>query len=75
MQWASGNFLKLNKSKTQLICLSPKTYKFSKPDYIHLMGEDIMVNNKAKYLGVWLDENLTMTRQVNNVLIIKHRNT
>lgn len=67
MQWTSENFLKLNKSKTQLLCLSPRTYKFGKPSYIHLMGEDIMVNNKAKYLGVWLDENLTMTRQVNNV--------
>ena len=66
-QWTSANYLKLNNKKTQLMCLSPKRSTINKPLYINLLGENISVQSSAKYLGVWLDENLTMTKQVNNV--------
>ena len=66
-RWASNNYLKLNNNKTQLICLSPKRNTISKPSVINLMGEDIPVENSARYLGIWLDENLCMSKQVNNV--------
>ena len=66
-KWASKNYLKLNDNKTQLICLSPKNNKLDKPITINLMGEDIKVEKTAKYLGVWLDDNLNMIKQINNV--------
>ena len=49
------------------ICLSPKSNKVPKPSHINLMGQDITVENSAKYLGVLLDENLTMVKQINKV--------
>ena len=65
--WTSKNFLKLNNNKTKLLCLSPRNSKLLKPDYINLMGEDIKVESVVKYLGIWLDKNLTMSKQINSV--------
>ena len=31
------------------------------------MGQDIEIQTKAKYLGVWIDEHLNWTTQVNQV--------
>ena len=31
------------------------------------MGENITASSSAKYLGVWLDENLTMSKQISSV--------
>ena len=64
--WSSNNFLKLNNKKTQLICLSPRNSKTDKLTTLNLMGECITVSNAAKYLGIWIDESMTMTRQVNH---------
>ena len=66
-RWANQIFLKLNNSKTQLICLSPKNNRLTKPLNINLMGTDIKVEKYVKYLGTWLDDNLTMVKQVNHV--------
>ena len=62
--WAKSNFLKLNNSKTKVMCLSSKNCKIVKPKSINVMGEDISVEKAVKYLGVWLDENLSMSKQV-----------
>ena len=67
LKWTQSNFLKLNKSKTQLLYISRKNSKILKPIQIRLMGEEVAVQNNAKYLGVWIDENLSMTTQVNKV--------
>ena len=65
--WSANNFLKLNNNKTQLICLSPRSSIVHKPGFINLMGEEIKTSSTAKYLGIWLDENLIMSRQVSHV--------
>ena len=65
--WAKSNFLKLNKSKTKVMCLSSKSCKLVKPKCINVMGETIPVENTVKYLGVWLDENLCMSKQVSSL--------
>ena len=31
------------------------------------MGENIEISSAAKYLGIWIDDNLSMTKQINNV--------
>ena len=64
--WANNNFLKLNNKKTQIICFS-KNYKYPLPTQIDVMDEVILVENSAKYLGVWLDRNLTFSKQINSV--------
>ena len=66
-QWANVNFLKLNKKKTQLLCISSKKYSHSKPSHLDIMGEMIKVDSSAKYLGFWLDEHLDFSKQINNV--------
>ena len=52
LEYTKANFLKLNESKTQLLIISSKNSKFQKPTHIHLMGQDIEIQTKAKYLGV-----------------------
>ena len=66
-QWAVNNYLKLNNDKTQLLCLSSKNYRHQIPAQLNIMGEDIVIQRSAKYLGVWLDQNLTFSKQINNV--------
>ena len=65
--WAKDNFLKLNNSKTKVMCLSSKSCRLVKPKYIKVMGETIPVEKSVKYLGVWLDENLCMSKQVSSL--------
>ena len=62
-----SKFLKLNDKKTQLMCISTKNCIIKTPSTIKLMGEDIKTSSSAKYLGVWLDEKLFMSKQVNHV--------
>ena len=35
--------------------------------YLKLMGQTLKVENCAKYLGVWLDIRLSISRQINSV--------
>ena len=64
--WANKNFLKLNNKKTQVICFS-LNYKYNLPTQINIMDEVIQVDDSAKYLGVWLDQNLTFSKQINRI--------
>ena len=66
-EWANRNYLKLNDNKTQLLCVSKKSYSSPLPTYLKLMGQTLKVENCAKYLGVWLDSRLSISRQINSV--------
>ena len=61
------NFLKLNDAKTQLLCLSSKNYAHKIPTQLTIMNENLKVQTSAKYLGIWLDQNLTFSKQINAV--------
>ena len=65
--WSKNHYLQLNKSKTQLLCLYPKNAIMSVPSSINILDEKIKVQSTAKYLGIWLDSNLTMSKQINTV--------
>ena len=65
--WANKNFLKLNNKKTQLLCISSKNCNVTKPQYINLMGENITIEDSAKYLGFWIDKHLAFSKQINLV--------
>ncbi len=65
--WTTNNFLKLNNKKTQVLCLSPKNVNVDKLLSIDLFNEQVDVRTTAKYLGVHLDENLSLSKQVNQV--------
>ena len=64
---ANRNYLKLNDNKTQLLCVSKKCYSSPLPTYLKLMGQTLKVENCTKYLGVWLDSRLSISRQINSV--------
>ena len=49
--YTNNNFLKLNKSKTQVISLSSKSYKSYKISQLQVMGETIKVQSSVKNLG------------------------
>ena len=66
-EWTIQNYLKLNNKKTQFISLSTRNNIIDKISNIDLMGENITASSSAKYLGVWLDENLTMSKQISSV--------
>ena len=65
--WAKSNCLKLNDSKTKVMCLSSKNCRLVKPKSVNIMGETVAVEKTVKYLGVWLDENLSMSKQVSSL--------
>ena len=66
--WYTQNFLKSNDDKTEIMIMSskfcPSFYKFP------IAVGDILINprTKVKNLGVTIDQNLTMTNHVNNVV-------
>ena len=65
--WSSKHFLKLNKTKTKVLSVSSKSYTAPKITHLSLLGEEIKVETAVKNLGFFLDENLTMEKQINNV--------
>ena len=68
-QWMSDNFLMLNDSKTEVLVLSkPSRCK----DVAHIKTTNIgnscvNVVSQAKNIGCFIDSNVTMEAQVNNV--------
>lgn len=66
--WYTQNFLQSNDDKTEIMIMSskfgPSFYKFP------IAVGDILINprTKVKNLGVTIDQNLTMTNHVNNVV-------
>ena len=61
-KWANRNYLKFNDNKTQPLCVSKKSYFSPLANYLKLMGQTLKVENSAKYLVVWLDSRLSISR-------------
>ena len=68
-KWLHTNQLKLNESKTELLIIGKKTH-LSKMSYdsITIGGEEIKATPCAKNLGVFIDQELTMRKQINSVV-------
>ena len=58
--WVEQNGLKLNEAKTQMLLLGKKK-RAKELDYINvkLKGQKVERCDKVKYLGVWIDEDLS----------------
>ena len=68
-KWLHENKLKLNGNKTELIMIGKKS-QLSKMsfDSISIAGSEIQAKPFAKNLGVYIDQDLSMTVQVNHVI-------
>ena len=64
--WMEANKLKLNDDKTEAILINPKNYLVNKSNLI-IGEEEILFNNAAKNLGVFIDEDLSMNCQISNL--------
>ena len=64
--WMSINKLKLNDEKTETILINPKKYDVNVSS-LKIGDEDIVFNDKAKNLGVFLDNELSMKYQISNL--------
>ena len=58
-QWLIANRISLNAKKTELIIFRPKNKSITKYLNVRISGQKINPVNKAKYLGIYLDEYLT----------------
>ena len=58
--WVEQNGLKLNEAKTQMLLLGKKK-RAKELDYVNveLKGHKVERCGKVKYLGVWIDEDLS----------------
>jgi len=66
--WIKSNGLKMNVAKTQALVLSRKRGRpQAKQIEISLNGESINTQDSVKYLGVVVDQNLTLEQQVSKV--------
>ena len=68
-QWMVHNKLHLNEHKTQFLWLIPKRFSKSDslPHSIPLNGSEIPVSSFARNLGVYLDNNLSLDKQVSSI--------
>ena len=64
MQWLIANRISLNANKTELIIFRPKNESITKHLNVRISGQKIYPVNKAKYLGIYLDEYLTWNFQL-----------
>jgi hypothetical protein len=64
-RWMERNRLKMNDEKTELIIFgsSKQTTKVERT-YIRVGASDVMANECVKYLGVWLDSQMTLEKHV-----------
>ena len=60
VSWVEQNGLKLNEAKTQMLLLGKKK-RAKELDYVtvELKGQKVERCGKVKYLGVWIDEDLS----------------
>ena len=63
-QWLRANRISLNANKTELIIFRPKNKSITKHLNFRISGLKINPVNKAKYLGIYLDEHLTWNFQL-----------
>jgi len=66
-QWMTGNFLKLNSEKTELIIVTKPSLTKHTPSSLTILGEIINPSAKATDLGVVLDHHLSMNDHVKNL--------
>ena len=68
-KWLTANKLSLNVSKSNMVLFHPKNLKINNYPKIKINGEPIIRRNSTKYLGLYLDENLSWKEHINNVKI------
>lgn len=68
-KWMDANYLKLNESKTELLCVKqPRVnYPLSDPFCLSVCGSLIKPSDHVRDLGVMLDSNFDLQKQVNTV--------
>ena len=67
-KWIEDNGLKINVSKTQLLVLSPpRRQEHAKTIKLCLKGEEIVQQEKVKYLGVIVDNKLNWKPHIQNL--------
>ena len=67
-QWTFDNKLKLNPSKTEFLILCSKTNRHKVAvSELTLQDSTILESHCAKNLGVWIDQNVTMEKHVNEI--------
>ena len=64
VQWLTANRISLNVNKTELIIFRSKNKSITKHQNFRISGQKINPVNKAKYLGIYLDEHLTWNFQL-----------
>ena len=67
-QWSIENNLKLNESKSGIIEFLPRAGKTTKILKLGDKFEGIPIVNSNKYLGLWLNQKLTMQPQLDHIL-------
>ena len=66
--WATGNKMSLNASKTEVLYLSSKFVpKFSPSLSIIVGNKNVESKAEVRYLGVMIDEHLTMSTHISNI--------
>ena len=65
VQWLRANIISLNASKPELIIFRTKNKSITKQLNFRISGQKLNPVNKAKYLGIYLDEHLTWNFQLN----------
>ena len=67
VQWLRANRIPLNANKTEHIIFRPKIEIITKQLNFRISGQKVNTVNKAKYLGIYLDEHLTWNFQLNQI--------
>ena len=68
-RWMNNNKLKLNDNKTEImVCSTTSSQVYVDFDHLTLDDTDIPISQKAKNLGVILDNNISMEFQINNIV-------
>ena len=68
-EWMNSNFLKLNESKTEILCvLQPRAAaSLADPLSLHLIDCDLMPSDCVRDLGVLFDSKFNLEKQINAV--------
>ena len=64
-QWMDSNRLKVNSSKTEFILFChPKQLRKCSSNYLKVCGEDVSLSVDIRYLGVYLDSQLSFKQHI-----------
>lgn len=69
IRWSNAHYMKINPDKTEILLLCPSS--LNKEIIIKGIiydGQCIRFSNEVKNVGVWLDRNLNMNKQVNSIV-------